>query len=787
MQVSKLSAAEVAAYYRARVPGLRPSGSELRARCPIHNGKSDTSFSVNLAQGTWFCHSQCKFGGSVYDLEMKLAGHHDFKRAAKAVLEAIGRADAQPSLPAPTRGGRRDPHAGWKEVASYVYHDAGGLPIYRVVRSERPGGSGGKPDKYFAQSSYANGEWVRGANAMRGVRRIPFGLPGLRAAISEGRVVYVVEGEKAAEALMQLGLAATTNSEGAGKWSKYRDSLNGEFAGARVVILPDNDLPGCKHALNVASELLPVALSVKLLSLAELPEKGDVVDWLATGGTKAELERLAAVSPELDRAALMKLESAWLGKQESPPPGAPSGGDLAEPPALLEGDSNQIQWKLTEAGMAEHVVELYGESIRFCVDSEEFAYFTPTKWLLATEAEHRVQACVNHEAERLHVAAWDWEQETIQKLALRHARDCRKNRTVLAIQGRIQAQVALETKLTNFDAEPWLLNCANGVVDLRSGEVRALRSSDLITKCLALPYDPAAKAPRWNRFLQEVFDGDENLIDYLHKLLGYAVCGTCQHHILPILIGDGRNGKGVLFRALERVLEQYVVNLSPETLMVQRDAQRVRPELYLLRGARIATVQETHEGAPLDESLIKLLTGGDSLTLRALHANPVTFRPTHTLLVATNHRPKIQGRGRAIWSRLRLIPFDVCFEGREDRDLDRVLASEAPGILAWIVEGAARHYEEGLETPKRMKELIAEYRRDESPVDRFIEENCMKDAAESETGGRLRDAFNRWAEKNDEPTLTAPAFAGELRRLGYEKSKYNGNIVYRGLSLIVLE
>lgn len=263
-----LSPADTRTYYLARLPDARkPAGDELRTKCPIHKGERD-SFAVNLNTGLWYCHSSCQRGGSTVDLEMLLSGR-DFRAARAAVLEIAGR----PTPPAPqgtqrtVRQARQTPR---KVVATYVYVDEQGAPLFRVCRTV---------PKNFYQQRWAGGRWVSG---LRNTRRVLYRLP----EVLEAPIIFFVEGEKDVETLREQGFVATTTAGGAGSpWlAEYTDALRGR----EVIVVPDGDGPGWARALFVCRELKGNV--ARLVVFNDLPEGvRDISDWFAAGHSETEL------------------------------------------------------------------------------------------------------------------------------------------------------------------------------------------------------------------------------------------------------------------------------------------------------------------------------------------------------------------------------------------------------------------------------------------------------------------------------------------------------------------
>jgi hypothetical protein len=311
----RFTPSEVSAYYAGRVPKLKQAGKEWRGACPIHAGKDD-NFAVDPETGRWFCHSACRRGGDILTLEMVLTGA-DFKTAKAEAFRLVGRmepefrrsrsrANANSAGTAPTKP--TGPAGGWREIARYPYVDGGGKLVYEVIRYVKPDG-----EKAFRQRRPdGSGGFIW---SLDGIERVPYRLPRLLA--SKGKVVFLVEGEKDVHTLEAWGLVASCNpggSGGSGLYSQWADY----FRGRHIVIVPDNDKPGLKHAAAVAVALLDVAASVCILELPGLPAKGDVTDWRDSGGTIEQFIEITGVPRPLDAATLSELRARWGLADEEP-------------------------------------------------------------------------------------------------------------------------------------------------------------------------------------------------------------------------------------------------------------------------------------------------------------------------------------------------------------------------------------------------------------------------------------------------------------------------------------
>lgn len=274
-----LTPAEVGQYIRVRLPDLRKSGAEYRGPCPVHGGKGP-NFSINSEDGLSKCHSKCDGRGwDVFSLEEAMTGA-DFRAAKVAVFDLVGRVESPYNVSPTPRATKALPVPLGPVVATYNYTNEAGDVVHKVVRHCDP-----KTFRQYRPDGRAG--WIPN---LSGVTPVPYRLPEL---IESGKV-FVVEGEKDADNLARLGLTATCNSGGAGN---FKPELVCHFKGKHVVILPDNDEPGMKHAEAVARLLAPVAASVRVVALPGLAEKGDVSDWVDAGGTEAQLRALVRATP----------------------------------------------------------------------------------------------------------------------------------------------------------------------------------------------------------------------------------------------------------------------------------------------------------------------------------------------------------------------------------------------------------------------------------------------------------------------------------------------------------
>lgn len=326
--------------------------------------------------------------------------------------------------------------------------------------------------------------------------------------------------------------------------------------------------------------------------------------------------------------------------------------------------------------------------------------------------------------------------------------DVRKCETSAGVAGVLDLASALEpfaAGVDDLDADPWLLNVANGTLDLRTMILRPHDPSDRITKLTRGGYDPQASAPAWDQFLATVLP-DPEVRGYLQRLAGLALLGKVEEHLFPVATGTGANGKGTSYTALLHMFGDYGHAAESDLFMqAKANPNAASPALMRLRGVRFVVVSETEEGHRLAAALMKNLTGGDPITARPLYGKPVTFDPSHTSLMVTNHLPKVSGDDPAIWRRIRVLPFDVVIpEGERDGKLPDRLKLEADGILAWAIRGYREYEDRGMDAPPAVTVATDRYHHDSDAVAQFID-YCHTGPQFTATTTQLHNAFQDWA------------------------------------------
>lgn len=345
-----------------------------------------------------------------------------------------------------------------------------------------------------------------------------------------------------------------------------------------------------------------------------------------------------------------------------------------------------------------------------------------------------------------------------------------------------------------WDRNPYLIACPNGVIDLEKGEFRPGSPEDYIkTSCPTEWLGEDEPAPRWSRFLEEVFGGDSELIAYVKRLLGYGITGLVIHHILIILWGIGRNGKGTLLEILHFVLGPLVGPIQAELLLEQRNPRSSAgpsPDIMALQGKRIVWASETDEGRKLNTGKVKWLTGGDTLVGRVPYGKrEVPFPPSHLLFLLTNFKPRVNAADFAMWQRIHLIPFKFSFvdnpieprHRKANPNLLEELKKEGPGILASLYRSFREFQTRGLNPPPAVLQAVEQYREEEDVVGLFISACCVIASGVKAKGQELYDAYKEWCEKEGRKPMWQVTFGEQLKsRFAWNKE---GVIFYFGIGL----
>lgn len=537
------------------------------------------------------------------------------------------------------------------------------------------------------------------------------------------------------------------------------------LGGREAVVAGDGDPAGRRFSATLAEALAAHDLRVKVL---DLPDGLDLSDWRAADPAKFYAQALRAIA----EAEPIKSRSA----------------------ALLAWDEDR--YSLSDLGGARYLrdyIESLGSGVRY---TEEVGFYLLEDGVWRKDDRQAVRTHAQGVADLVRdlartastEATRDGASEADKKRAgrlNRYAAHVQTSRGIDAMLRELQAVHGVPASVGDFDQHPDLLACRNGVVDLRTGELRPHDPALLLTRRVDLDYDPAAKAPRWEAFLDEVFPAYPDLPAYMRRLVGYGITGHTTEQCFAVLWGTGANGKSVYTDTLTEVFRELTTT-TPFSTFEDRASGGIPNDLAALKGARLVMAAEGEQGRPMAESVLKRVTGRDLIAARFMRKEFFEFRPTFLLNLATNFKPSFKGQDEGLWRRVKLIPWERFFAPAErDHRLGDKLLAESEGILAWAVQGAMEWYRGGLQDPDIIRSSTKEYRETSDALAGFLPGVFIHDTQAGRVDGKLLfDEYLKWADEENLPgkeRWTRRTFFGALEERGMTKRKTNKGIAFDGI------
>lgn len=425
---------------------------------------------------------------------------------------------------------------------------------------------------------------------------------------------------------------------------------------------------------------------------------------------------------------------------------------------------------VTEDSAAISFVERHSGDLRFCHSTGAWFRWDEVRW-------------VRDETQ----IAFQWARELARELA--ENQDERKryitHKTAFAsgVERFAKVDPKIAVTMGYWDADPWLIGTPGGTVDLRTGQLRNGYQDDGITKSTAVSPLPE-QCPRWLQFLVETTGDDGELIRFLQQWCGYGLTGLTREHALVFVYGPGGNGKSVFLNIVSAILADYGTTAAMDTFSASH-GDKHPTDLAMLRGARLVTTSETEEGRAWAESRIKQMTGGDPITARFMRQDFFTFTPQFKLMIVGNHKPVLRNVDEAARRRFLIVPFERKPE-RPDRDLERKLMAEAPGILQWMIEGCLDWQANGLSKPASVIAATEEYFSDQDLFAHWLGEECDCEPGnmdKSETSGTLFKAWREFAMAAGNTPGSQQSFKDQMTRHGFKFYRSNKSREFFGIRI----
>jgi len=451
--------------------------------------------------------------------------------------------------------------------------------------------------------------------------------------------------------------------------------------------------------------------------------------------------------------------------------------------------------RLTDVGNAARLVELYGDQLRYCGQLRKWLVWTGRRWRV--DDRNRALALAKAAALGIFAEAAEAEKYLDEDAAVKLARWAKASSSRGKVTSALELAVDdLAVTVGGLDADPWTLNCLNGTVDLKTGELNPHDPADHLTCLAPVEYHPEADlgkpepfaeaADCWRKFLNTTSVRDEGLTTFLQMATGLTLIGEPLENVLFFAHGVGQTGKSTFLDILLGVLGDYAAKVTGDALMVRSRSGGLRPEIAKLRGTRLVVCDETNKDRRLDVGLVNDLTGGAKITARALYQDEITFSRTFTPWIASNYRPELPEDERSgIWRRLREIPFDhvIPKEDRRNNMAAHVIGQAGPAVLAWAVRGALEYQRSGLPQVGRVEAATGQYKEAMDPLAEWLSERCILNAEAWAASNDLWLDYKKFSEDSGERPIRRREFGTRLERHGASQHRTNSTRGYAGVGL----
>ncbi|MBN9759857.1 hypothetical protein DMP14_31530 [Pseudonocardia sp. Ae707_Ps2] len=714
-------------------------------------------------------------------------------RAGRPAFPAAGS-----GAPRPVSGKSEPPVRVPSRATVYEFEDQAGEIVARLTRFDptvaAPGARKGFRWQHRGgpRGGWKNGKPSGGVSLYR--------LRAVRTATAAGARVWLVEGCKNADQLaaaLPPGEVATTPPDGAG--APWRPEYTEILAGATVTVIADRDSAGYRHAAAAATALRAAGAAVRVVRTPLEVDGADASDHLDEGLDLAAFEDVPPAlldAPASNSGAPSTGAAApALPAETAPPAETEEGiGGLGEVRYLAErrdkrrGGARRVRRRhQTDYGNAERLIDRHGDDL--LILAGQWYVWDGTRFRL--DRTGAIERCAKSTVRDIYGEAAAVTGETNEAMAERRqiAKHAVYSESRTAIKSMVklaetEQQVVVESA-DDLDADPWVLNCTNGTIDLRTGQLRRHDRADRITRSTGIAYDQDAPTPEWERFLARILP-DPGVREFLQRIIGYSLTGMTNEEKLFLLNGGGANGKSTCIAIIMAALGEYAM-AAPKDLLLSKQVGGIPNDVAALRGARVASATETAEGARLDEVRMKELVSGDRQSARFLHGEFFDFKPQAKYWISTNHRPVIRGSDDAVWRRMVLVPFtEHITDAEKDKRLVEKLRAELPGVLAWAVRGCVAWQRDGLALPEAIRSATDSYRTEQDLIGGFLSARCVVHPDAEVRASALYAEYKRWCDDVGENIQSQRNFGMRLgSRPGFNKRKagHENTITWFGLGL----
>ena len=726
------------------------------------SGAAGQSLKVNITTGAWADFATGDHGSdlvslyaAIYSLPMgeayrelggetkpatRMNGHHAKPQAQQEPTRRVVTPVPEACADCPCTHPRYGPPA-----ARWTYFDGNGEVLGYVARYEPAGERKQIVPWTWDGERWGMGQWPS--------PRPLYGLQELEA--RPDSAVLVVEGEKAADAARRFATPYVVITWPAGAMATDKADWT-PLTGRKVLLWPDADEPGKKAMQRVAQIIHERASEVKVLDVADQPDGWDAADAEFTGWADCKAWMTSRVSVRAPSASVPVVQRA------------------AEVIDADTGEIEPIPPEFSDDSLALEFVAQFGAGLRW----------SPGLGWMHDEGTHWKRDD--------HLIRFDLARKTARTVAMLADAKIRKPitsaKTVNALLFLAQSDPDIVVPAAQWDNDPLMLNTPDGLVDLRTGKTHQRNRQQYLTQLCRVSPDAGQKTEHWLRFVSQVFVDDADTIEFVQRMCGYCLSGDRREQKLFFAHGQGSNGKSTLLDILMWIMGTYALKLPTTALMASRN-ERHPTELAQLHGKRLAVSNELEEGSFWAEARIKELTGDETLTARFMRQDNFTFTMSHKHLIAGNHKPRLKGGDPAMARRMVLVPFLQKFEGAaKDAKLPEKLKAEAPGIMAWTIEGARKWYADGLAIPGSVEDASRDYMAEHDDIAMWIEECCKTDAGTHARSSDLYASFRRWKQSRGEHEPSQTVWGEKMTLVpGLRKVKMAGIMTLKGIDLNATE
>lgn len=699
-------------------------GSQAQCKCPAHNDKQ-ASLSVSMGEKCtlFYCHAGCTL-----DAILSAAG---LEKKDTYYEQSVQTVDWRKYVE------KREQR---KIEAVYNYVSFNGQYAFTKLRFA------GKKIMY---GRLENERFIYGLprdTPRKSLKAVYGDLKRLREAIQADEAIFIPEGEKDVDTLTRKGYIAFTYG-GVNDWQAEFSEL---VKGADVIILADNDEPGRAVANTILNDIQPVTKSAKIVvPVPDIP-KADISDYFQAGHTEQEFEQL------INTVTRNRMEGS--AEQQKAP---------NKPLEDVLRDLHAEQFEASDKGFGRLFATVFKDRHRYNPERRDFMLYDGSRWIDDTEGlAARSSAKDLSDALVRYAVSVDTDGKYLK--AVTPLCNIRNRNNMLQDSRDI-------TFFTNedLDKNDYLLNVQNGTLDLSADKPVFLEHKPemLLSKICNVSYTPAATCPEWDKFLEQIMQGDKEKIQYLQKIAGLSLTGNTQEETCFILYGSTtRNGKSTFCETLIYLLGDYALTMKPETLAVKQnlDSRQASGDVARLAGCRFCNASEPPKRMLFDTALLKSLLGRDSITARHLHQREFSFIPKFKLVINTNYLPTITDDTVFSSGRINVISFDRHFEPHEqDRHLKDKLRykNELSGILNWCIDGLRLYRQQGLVPPGAVQKATETYRTDSDKIGNFINE-CLAKTGRNSKAKDVYDLYIKWCDDNGYGCENKGNFFSELKTKG---------------------